>query len=220
MLLHIQVKLLDTAMPAPPRRRPALRPARQHAYDDSAVVATEPGTAAGGQRTDSGDSGGGGDGSGAGAERSGSGGSSGGSSDGGEGQHGSGKQEGDWAAGPGAQRIAPAVEALTMLARNNTKNRCAYCLRRFFALSQSGVCTTGETQRDHTVAVNTGLWAAVLLIAYCKLGKVCMAAHTAHADGFSACAGRRPFRRARCRRCAASCRRGRPALCRSRWMTC
>ena len=33
------------------------------------------------------------------------------------------KQEGEWAAGPGAQRISPAVEALTMLARNNTKNR-------------------------------------------------------------------------------------------------
>lgn len=118
-------------MPAPKRRRHALRSAAQQPDAEDADAAAEQGTVPEEQGPDSsqgsgeGSRGSGGSG-GSDAQRSGSiGGSGGGSAgSGGEGMNGSEKQEDDWAAGPGAARIAPAVEALTMLARNNPKNRC------------------------------------------------------------------------------------------------
>ena len=125
-----QVKLLEMAMPPPPRRRTALRPAVQRTDNAAAAGAAAADLAPGSIRRGSSGSG----------SSSGNGGSpqelsdcnAGNGNSGGGGGHGgsgageladSGKQEGEWAAGPGAQRISPAVEALTMLARNNTKNR-------------------------------------------------------------------------------------------------
>lgn len=107
----LQVKLLDAAMPPLPRRRPTLRsPVDGHAGASAADAAVVTGKAANqGDSIHTGGDGGGGSGQ----------------QDGGaDGQQGSGKQEAvGWDADFGAQRISPAVEALTMLARNNPKNR-------------------------------------------------------------------------------------------------
>jgi len=115
------VKLLDIALPPqPPRYRASgggssgdgSGGGSSSSYATAAAAAPDNGGTAGHG------SAGGGESAAAHGGSTGSGGSSGG-----------GQQEaaeGDaWADGTGAQRISPAVEALTMLARNNPKNRCA-----------------------------------------------------------------------------------------------
>ena len=117
------VKLLDVAVPPQPQGHAALV---EHMPGGGDSGGGDPDSSGDGSQADAAKENGVAGRRGGGSGASSSGGASGGGASGGDGDD-------AWAQGSGASRISPAVEALTMLARNNPKNRWARALPMIIA---------------------------------------------------------------------------------------